>query len=322
MNLSDYRCNTPVLLIFFNRPESFAQVFEKVRQASPRTLILAQDGPRHEADKPGIAACRAIAENINWECNVIKEYSDVNLGCGMRPKSAVDRALELFERVIILEDDCIPSPTFFPYCEELLERYKDDERIIYISGLNHFETWDCGEYDYFFTKGAAIWGWATWRRAWKKHYDYYVKGIHDPYLLSLYRQQLGNDYIYGRLLPSLKRANLSASNGEQLSYWDVQWGFAKYTQNMVGIVPRCNQICNIGVGEASTHAQKLRTNRYIKYKNSVFIPTYELPMPLRHPDFCANDTEYQRLVHHCASGNFLKRVLRWGKETLLKRSHQ
>lgn len=131
---------------------------------------------------------------------------------------------ERFESVIILEDDCVPSPTFFPYCEELLERYKDDDRIAYISGLNHFETWDCGNYDYFFSKSAAIWGWATWKRAWSRFYDYSVKGINDEYRLKLYKQQVGNDYVADIRITSLIKANNAAKNGEKLSYWDTQWG--------------------------------------------------------------------------------------------------
>ena len=145
-------------------------------------MILAQDGPRNSSDIAGVEACRKIVENIDWDCNVIKNYSEVNLGCGMRPKSAIDFAFKQFEQIIILEDDCIPASTFFPYCEELLEKYKDDDRIAYISGLNHFETWDCGNYDYFFSRAAAIWGWATWRKKWCRFYDYHVNGINDPYI--------------------------------------------------------------------------------------------------------------------------------------------
>lgn len=310
-----YSCSVPVLMIFFNRPDSFAQVFEKVREAKPSTLILAQDGPRDKSDIPGIEACRKVVENIDWECNVIREYSEVNLGCGVRPKSAIDFALERFESVIILEDDCIPSSTFFPYCEELLEKYKNDDRIAYISGLNHFETWDCGNYDYFFSKAAAIWGWATWKRAWSRFYDYSVKGVNDEYRLKLYKQQVGNNYVAEQRIAALIKANKAAQKGEKLSYWDSQWGFAEYTQNMLAIVPRVNQICNIGVGVASTHAKNVKTTKYIKYKNTLFMPTHEFDFPLNHPDFCACDMDYHNLVYRCISGNVitctLRKIKRW-----------
>lgn len=306
----EYICKSPVLLIFFNRPDSFAKVFERVRVAKPHTLILAQDGPRNENDMIGIQACRKIVENIDWDCEVIRDYSDVNLGCGARPKSAIDFALSKFERVIILEDDCVPSPTFFRYCDELLERYQDDERIAYISGLNHFETWDCGNYDYFFSKAASIGAWATWRNTWSRFYDYYASGVHDEYRLKLYKQQIGNKTIYEQRIAALNKANLSAQNNEKLSYWDTQWGFAEFTQNMLAIVPRINQICNIGVGESSTHAQKLNTTQYVKYKNIVFIPTYEFDFPLKHPDFCAGDMDYHNLIYKMAQGSWIRRILR------------
>ncbi|MCI7643636.1 MAG: glycosyltransferase family 2 protein, partial [Lentisphaeria bacterium] len=247
----NYKCKTPILLIFFNRPSTFEKVFEKVKKVQPETLILAQDGPRNSDDNANIKKCREIAEKIDWPCSVIKDYSEVNLGCGVRPQSAISSALEKFEQVIILEDDCIPSDSFFPYCEELLERYKDDERIAYISGLNHFESWDCGESDYFFTKAGAIWGWATWRRAWKSYYDYYAHSIADAYIVKLYAQQINNKHIFDLRMSALQRANASQKNNEKLSYWDTQWGFANYTQNMLVIVPRVNLIHNIGVGTTS-----------------------------------------------------------------------
>ncbi|MBQ7225174.1 MAG: hypothetical protein IJX02_01075 [Clostridia bacterium] len=304
----NYSCSTPVLLIFFNRPDTFAKVFEKVREAKPKTLILAQDGPRNENDVAGINECRKIAESVDWECEVIRQYSDVNLGCGVRPQSAISFALEKYESVIILEDDCVPSPSFFPYCEELLEKYKDDERIGYISGLNHFETWDCGDQDYFFAKAGSIGAWATWRRAWKPHYDYYAENINDPYVVKLYQQQVGDKYIANSRIQSLKKANNSLNNGEKLSYWDTQWGFAHYTQGLMVIVPKKNLICNIGVGASSTHATKLTTTKYVKYKNIVFIPTYLLEFPLKHPKACVADLEYHTLIYKCSRPSWIKRA--------------
>lgn len=160
----DYRCKTLVLMIFINRPETFEKLFERVREAKPYNLILAQDVAKNGNEHNGMDACRKITERIDWDCEVIWDSSETNLGCGVRPYSAISNALKEFESVIILEDDCIPAVSFFRYCDELLERYQDDDRVAYISGLNHFETWDCGQSDYFFTRAGAIWGWATWRK--------------------------------------------------------------------------------------------------------------------------------------------------------------
>lgn len=307
----EYRCKTPVLMIFFNRPGAFEKVFEKVRESKPYTLILAQDGARNEEDLIGIEACRQITSRIDWECKVIRDFSETNLGCGVRPCSAISNALKLFESVIILEDDCIPSASFFRYCDELLERYQNDDRVAYISGLNHFETWECGQSDYFFSRAGAIWGWATWRKKWQRYYDYYARGMEDPYVRRLYCQQVGNNSVCKLRIAALKKANLSLYSGERLSYWDTQWGFAEYTQNMLAIVPRVNLIHNIGVGLDSTHAQTVTTNKWIKYRNFVFIPIHELDFPLKHANFCACDMEYHQLVYKCTKRSVLKRTTRF-----------
>lgn len=302
-----YICNTPVALIFFTRPDTFEKVFEKVREVKPKKLFLIQDGARNENDIPKILECRKIAENIDWECEVVKDYSEVNLGCGVRPQSGITNALKQVDRLIILEDDCVPNISFFKYCEENLERYKNDDRICYISGLNHFESWDCGESDYFFTKTGAIWGWATWARVWNKYYDYNLKNTGDEYVFKTVEKQITNQYIAEARTKTLLKAQKACVKGEKLSYWDAQWGFVKYSQNMLVIVPKYNLIHNIGIGVGSTHATSLKEAKYQKYKNFVFIPTKELEFPMKHPDFCVCDVDYDDLVYKCSAGNTIKR---------------
>lgn len=302
-----YICNTPVALIFFTRPDTFEKVFEKVREVKPKKLFLIQDGARNENDIPKILECRKIAENIDWECEVVKDYSEDNLGCGVRPQSGITNALKQVDRLIILEDDCVPNISFFKYCEENLERYKDDDRICYISGLNHFESWDCGESDYFFTKTGAIWGWATWARVWNKYYDYNLKNTGDEYVFKTVEKQITNQNIAEARTKTLLKAQKACVKGEKLSYWDAQWGFVKYSQNMLVIVPKYNLIHNIGIGVGSTHATSLKEAQYQKYKNFVFIPTKELEFPMKHPDFCVCDVVYDDLVYKCSAGNPIKR---------------
>ena len=306
-----YICQTPVALIFFNRPKMLSNVFDKVREAKPKKLYLIQDGPRNEDDVPKIMECRKIVENIDWECEVIKDYSEINLGCGVRPQSGITNALKNEESIIILEDDCVPANSFFPYCEEMLEKYKDDERICYISGTNHFEEWDCGESDYFFAKTGAIAAWAVWRRTWSEYNDYHMKDvdINDKYYMPLIKSQITNKYMADFRVNAWRRAKNSLDNGEKLSYWDIQWGFVKYSQNMLVIVPKYNQICNIGTGDGSTHAASLAKQGFRKYKNFVFIPTRELEMPLKHPKYCVCDTKYDDLVYKCSAGNPIRRTI-------------
>ncbi len=315
-----YKCKNPVLLIFFNRPDSFKKVFEEVRKAQPQNLILVQDGPRNDKDKKAIEECRKIAEGVDWDCNIIRDYSDVNLGCGMRPQTGITKALELFETVIVLEDDCVPAESFFRYCDEMLERYRNDDRIAYISGLNHFETWECGEQDYFFTKTGAIHGWATWRRVWNQYYDYYVKGVDNPYVLNLVKKQFTNQIIANDRVYYWKKARLSIKNGEKLSYWDNQWGFVKYSQNLLVIVPRINQICNIGGGADSTHAQSIKNTTFQKYKNFIYIPTTNLQFPLKHCEYVLCDNDYDDLVYKIMAGNPIRRKLAPIAKKILRRN--
>lgn len=288
--------NSSVTLIFFNRPNTLKQVFEKVKQAKPPKLFLIQDGARegNSEDYDKILKCRTIVENVDWDCEVYKNYSDVNLGCGVRPQSGITWVLSQVESTIILEDDCVPDMSFFPYCDEMLEKYKDDDRISYISGLNNFEYWDFGGSSYGFTKGGAIWGWATWRRAWSL-YDYAVNGIQNSYI------EKNIDYaLYGnsKRIDLWKKTNKMVVEGEKISYWDVQWGFVKYSQNQLVVVPKYNLICNIGVGADSTHAMRASNihKRFFDYNN---MPVKSLEFPLVHPNHMLCDTEYDLMILKC-----------------------
>lgn len=303
-NVMSKQLKTPVALIFFTRPDTFRKVFEQVRKARPEKLFLIQDGAREGRpdDVKKIEECRKIAENIDWECEVYKNYSDVNLGCGVRPSSGITWVFENVDKAIILEDDCVPCESFFDYCEEMLDRYENDERIAYVSGLNHFEDWDCGEYSYFFAKTGAIWGWATWKRAWEK-YDYRVNAINDNYLKRIMKYQFSNEYAAKQRIRGWEEVNSSAVGDNKLSYWDMQWGMIKYSQNQLVIVPKYNQISNIGVGEASSHAQNKKVSGFKKYKTFFHIPTKNLEFPLVHQNMCMCDAEYDNTVYKCTYGN-------------------
>ncbi len=313
--------NTPVALIFFTRPDTFKKVFEEVRKAKPRQLFLIQDGPREGRpdDIKKIKECREIAENIDWECEVYRNYSDVNLGCGQRPASGISWVFENVEKAIILEDDCVPCETFFTYCEEMLNKYENDERIGYISGLNHFEEWDCGKYSYLFTKTGAIWGWATWRRSWQKYYDYYVNAINDAYIKRLLSMQITDKDTATSRIKAWEKVNETAITKEKLSYWDVQWGMVKYSQNQLVIVPKYNQISNIGIGIESSHAQSVNYSKFKKYKNFFFIPTKNLELPLEHQTVCMCDVEYDNLVYKVTKGSGFKYKLKKTAKKILGR---
>lgn len=286
---------SPVTLMFFNRPDTLQRVFSEVKKAKPPILYLVQDGPRLGSpdDKEKVLKCREIVEDIDWPCEVHKNYSETNLGCGMRPQSGITWALSQSESTIILEDDCVPDQSFFVYCDELLEKYKHDTRVCYISGLNHFVEWD-SKYDYFFTKTGSINGWATWRRAWEK-YDYYVHAINDKELISSLSKEFTTKAAYKTRIEGWEKANLSKKTQEKMSYWDIQWGFVKYSQNSLVIVPRVNLITNIGTSGDATHTQ-MSGNKFVKGKTFVNIPSGSLTFPLKHPDYVIRNYAYDEML--------------------------
>ena len=161
--------NTPVVLLIYNRPDLTARVFAKIARARPARLLVVADGPKDAADAVKCQLARAVTDKIEWDCCVDRDYAAENLGCKRRVSSGLDWAFSIVEEAIILEDDCLPDITFFPFCEELLCRYRKDERIGHISGDNFCKDSDRTPYSYSFSRYTNNWGWATWRRSWQQY---------------------------------------------------------------------------------------------------------------------------------------------------------
>ena len=279
---------TLVAFIIFNRPDTTKRVFEAIRQAKPPKLLVIADGPR--ADLPGeaekCAAARAIIDSVDWECEVLNNYSDVNLGCKIRVSSGLDWVFLQFEEAIILEDDCLPHPSFFPFCEELLEYYRADSRIAIISGQNNLFGYrkSPDSYYYYFSKYPYIWGWATWKRAWK-YYDVEM---------SLWTE-IKNGNCMDNILPSKKAVKywekiFQSTYDGKAETWDYQWTFACLINNFLCITSSVNLISNIGFGEFSTHTKNINS----KFSN---LPTEKVTFPLKHPPFKINDTKADILAY-------------------------
>ena len=168
--------NTPVLFLIFNRPDTTQLVFDAIRQAKPSQLYVAADGPRE--NKPGetekCEQTRRIIGTVDWDCEVATLFRENNLGCKQAVSSAIDWFFSNAEEGIILEDDCFPSHSFFIYCQELLEYYRYDTRIMQICGLNVLREWNRNGYGYYYSNYGPVWGWASWRRAWK-YYDVHME---------------------------------------------------------------------------------------------------------------------------------------------------
>jgi len=265
-------------MIVFNRPDTTAEVFRAVRDYAPRQLFVAQDGPRRGTGEAGrCQAVRAIVEGVDWECDVRYLYRDQNLGCGRAVSEAVTWFFEHVEEGVILEDDCVPASDFFRYCEELLERHRNDERVWMVSGVNLLGTWRERDASYFFADG-GVWGWATWRRAWK-HMDLRPAAWHDPASRARAREFLGDD-LWNVVMPELERV----FRGE-LDTWDYQWLFVRASHGGAGAIPSGNLVRNIGFGEDATHTTAVATpyNR---------LSTSTLVGPLRHPPDVVVDRRY------------------------------
>lgn len=251
--------NTPVVFIVFNRPELTRAVFQQIAEARPKTLLVVADGPRFPAEEARCREARAVIERVNWDCEVLTDFSDRNMGCGGRVSSGLDWAFRLCEEAIVLEDDCVPHPDFFGFCARMLDRYRHDERVMMVGGMNYLRDRMCLRESCAFSRYFAVWGWATWRRAWEK-YD--IAMAQWPALKS--QRQLQSLFGRGEFSRYLERLFDSAANTDT---WDIQWVYSCVFQNGLSIVPPVNLIKNIGVvGAHATGAD-----------GSHGLPTFALP---------------------------------------------
>ena len=265
---------TAVLFLVFNRLDTTKQVFDSIRQAKTPRLYIAADGAREdkEGEAKKVKAVREyIMQNIDWECEVKTLFREQNYGCKMAVSGAIDWFFENEEMGIILEDDCLPSQSFFWFCEELLEKYKNDMRVWNIGGYKHSYL-NGDEYSYNFSRFTQIWGWATWANRWK-YYDV---------TLSQYKEnkKLLNEYEFFREeFENTSRIKIldKVLNGK-IDSWDYQWNFTVRINNGLSIRPSVNLIGNVGFGEDATHT--LGNNKEIENNTAS-----QISFPLNHPEF-------------------------------------
>lgn len=290
--------NTAVLFVVFNRPDTTSLVFEAIRKAKPKRLYVAADGPRpgNPTDDEKCALTRQIATNVDWDCELKTLFRDENLGCGLGPSGAYNWFFEHEEEGIILEDDCLPDPSFFIYCKEMLEKYRNDTRIMHVSGSNFQNGWQKDKnYSYYFSSYPYEWGWATWRRAWQL-YDFEVKQ---------YKALTGVRYFKGYFGSWFERKYRLAKIGKSyknpnVNWWDYQWSFALFSNWGLSIVPNVNMIENIGLGIDATHT--LSANDKLKQNKAVAIQ-----LPLKHPSFVIRDHQSDSRYFKALLTSILKR---------------
>lgn len=263
---------TPILFLIFNRPDVTALVFNQIRNIKPKYLFVAADGPRpgREDDRIKCKETREIIEQVDWPCELKKLYRDENAGCGYGVCSAISWFFEQVEEGIILEDDCLPQISFFSFCTEMLNMYKDEKDIYLITGTNVQNGLQRGDASYYFSNYTITWGWATWRRAWKQfRYD-----------IPEFNQVIENgklNHIFNTLPEKLYwRRKLAMAESEKRDIWDYQWYFAIWRNKGIGITPNINLITNLGFRNNPVH-------NFLK--DSIREPKalYPIIFPLKHP---------------------------------------
>lgn len=240
---------TPILFTIFNRPDETTRVFAEIKKQKPKYLFISADGPRNISEKFKTDETRDIISKIDWDCTVKTKFEDENLGCKMAMYSAINWFFENVEKGIILEDDCLPHPDFFRFCEQLLEKYDDNQKVMMISGDNFQDDIKRGEASYYFSKFGHIWGWATWRNRWKL-YDLELKDLDGPNISHHIDRSIPNKKARASFIDSLKKVKSG-----KLDTWDYGWLYTIWKNNGVAVLPNVNLVSNIGHNQNATHTK-------------------------------------------------------------------
>lgn len=240
--------STPILFCIFNRPDLTRRVFREIARQRPAQLLIACDGPRatHPHEAQLVAEARLVCERIDWPCSVSTFFHNHNRGCRQQMAEAITWGFSQCERLIILEDDCLPDPTFFQFCECLLERFAGDERVMSISG-NNFQTGPRSKASYYFSKYAHVWGWASWRRAWQ-HYDLEMRGWSQARDSGLVKQ-FSSDQHEERYWINI----FNKQSAGEIDTWDYSWAFNCWQRSGLTVLPESNLVTNIGFRDDATH---------------------------------------------------------------------
>lgn len=268
----NFRLKTPILYLAFNRLDSVKQTFPEIQKAKPRQLFISCDGPRTKEEKKDTDAVRKyILENINWKCEVKTFFRDKNVKSKVCIPAAISWFFDNVEQGIILEDDCMPNPSFFKFCEEMLDRYKDNPKVFSVAGYNYLRKMNIKE-SYFLSRYFSVWGWATWKDKWvipEKIRKDYFKDLKSGKLKKIIKNPIE------RLI--LKRA-IKVNPIDKIGTWDSAFWYLHFKNNGICIKPKINLVKNIGFIEDSTHtSENIIDNKFYCVEN------FELKFPLIHP---------------------------------------
>ncbi len=309
--MENWKIDVGVLLIFFNRPDELKQVFKSVREAKPKTLLLWQDGPRANRpdDMENIMACRKIVENIDWECEVHRNYHDENMGCDPSTFYSHKWAFSIVDKCIVLEDDFVANQDFYIYCKELLDKYENDERINHICGFNLLGDFEECPDDYLFSYTGSN-AWASWKRVvdgWDETYSF----LNDERAIENLRKKHGKPFE--QWYSTVKRHKATGK-----AYWESILCFDSILNNRLAIIPKVNMVINIGMTADSTHSST--EMKYLtKTEQKIFnMKQHRMNFPMKHPEFVVPDYNYiEQLYKFYAIGHpfirFRRKVYRLSK---------
>lgn len=286
----------PVVLFLFKRSDTAVRILKQLSQIQPRKLYLLSDEGRNETERAQVARCRStVEEAIDWECEVIRHYAEENRGVYKNIGLGAKWVFEREKRAIFLEDDNLPELTFFPYCQELLERYEHDTRVLWICGTNYL-----GEYNppdgssYMFTKHLLPCGWASWADKYNACYDGEFVLAEEPNMLTELEHEYDDIALYRQQMNSIGSELHRKKNGQRFASWDYQMAFSIRAHSVYGISPCRNQIRNIGVDENSVHGGNslnlIMTRRFCE------IPIKPLEFPLVHPKTVMRCWDYEKKI--------------------------
>jgi len=281
--------STPVALFVYRRPEHTRQVLDRIRVAEPPELLVIGDGPADDTECEAVAAVRRAVDDADLECAVRTNYAETNLGLKRRFATGLEWVFDNIEEAIVLEDDTLPTPSFFEYCDELLDRFRGDERVWDIAGRNELGSYCPGDTSYFYSYYGGIWGWATWRSSYRE-YDPEMEAWSDPVVRDRIRDLI-TDPAQVRYVEEV----FNDTHRGDIETWDYQWGFAKYRNNAVSVVPETNLVKNIGFGEGGTNT----TDETHPLGGT---PVTGLQFPIEHPNYVGVDRHYDRMYHKQRTG--------------------
>jgi hypothetical protein len=287
----EFNLSTPVAFFIYNRPEHTAKVFSRISEVQPQKLFIIADGSKNKDNKEEIEEVRNIVSQVTWDCDVVRLYADANLGIKRRFVTGLNHVFDNTDEAIILEDDTLPDPSFFRFCQVLLDRYRDDSRVMEITGRNQLGVWQADKQDYHFSYNGGIWGWATWSDCW---------GLCDPDMelwenrsvRNRLRDLFGDSWQYNHM----HRVYEEAYN-ERDESWSYAWTFARQINSGLSVVPSRNLVSNIGFGPEATNT----TQSSSPWSG---IEVYSANFPLSAPPHTIVDGDYDRAFHNIRPGRW------------------